>query len=359
MDKRKPALKEGNPSLDSILAKYRPINADDEAIARLRRLYSKLAPEIYSVYDATWDSLMRHVSGKGRSGAREKAKPATISNLGFLCLLDLERTLFLQQIISRTLSMAKDPGRLNVIDLGAGTGILGLTALELGVGSVTLVENDKECLDFLYALLSDMKFRQASKSRTSRTFFRNAGGGTDQQTVMVYSGDAKGFRPASPKSAKYDLVLCEMHETHLVSEDEVAALRNIRKYARPDAVFIPSADDLLISVCDHEGKDLSDAVKIGSVDFGNIKKEGISFKGRLAIRKSGQAKYLKLWDRLYYPDNTVSEQDFQMFAQTKFMLLRGWEPMLKKGQSLILNVRFRFGDSSYNGYSLEMLQDSL
>jgi 16S rRNA G966 N2-methylase RsmD len=297
---------------------------------------------------------MRYVSAKGRSVARGKAKPATISNLGFLCLLDLERTLFLQQIIARTMSMAADKDKLNVIDLGAGTGILGLTALELGAGSVTLVENDKECLEFLAALLREMGFRQVSKSKITSAFSRGDGGKAGLQNIIIYSGDAKTFRIMSPKSAKYDLVLCEMHETHLVSEEEVAALKNIRRYVKADAVFIPCADDLMLSVCDAKGNDLSDAVKIGSVDFGKIGKDGINHKGRLSIRKSGQAKYLKLWDRLYYPDNTVSEQDFQMFAQTKFMLLRGWEPVLKKGQNLILRVRFGFGDSSYNGYSLEL-----
>jgi len=348
MDKqrqRKSSLKPGSATLRFILAKYKPINADKKDIARIRRRYSGLNPAIYAVYDRTWDSLMCHLSIQ----EKDKAGYTSISNLGFLCLLDLERTLFLQQVISRTLSMASDPGQLNVIDLGAGTGILGLTALELGAGSVTLVENDEECLAFLDELLIDLGFKPALKSKVYSKFTKGP------QTIIIYSGDAKTFKPVGAKPGKYDLVLCELHETHLVSEDEVAALRNIRRYARPDAMFIPCADELMLSVADANGNDLCEPVKIGSVDFGNIKKEGISFKARLVIRKSGQAKYLKLWDRLYYPDNTVCEQDFQMFTQFKYMLLKGWEPMLKKGQALVLKVEFRFEDRSYNGYSLELL----
>lgn len=365
-------LKHGKTSLDSILAKYRPINADDEAIKRIRRMYSKLSPEIYEVYDQAWECLMRHIP-QDNSG-----KSATISNLGFLCLLDLERTLFLQQVISRTISMSLEPSQLNAIDLGAGTGILGLTALELGIGSVTLVENDKECLEFIEKLLCEMGYSQITKEEIAnkdyikkklakkgyvKIFSKTKSVGQDikpsTQTAIIYLGDAKSFSMAELKSSffrphKYDLILCEMHETHLVSEDEVPALQNIRKHARPDAVFIPSSDSLMISICDEEGHNLSAPLEIGSVDFGNIQADRINFKGKLLITKSGQAKYLKLWDRLYYPDNTICEQDFQMFSQTKYMLLKGWEPKLKKGQSLILTAKFRFADPFYNGYSLEL-----
>jgi len=312
--------------LERILSRFSPFDKSPEYKAALISGYARADDRILSLYEAVLDALLDFLD--------QPELGLSVENHGILCFLDIERTLFLQTALGRSIVL---PSR-TCIHLGAGTGILGLTALAFGIDKVILVENDKQCVSFISFFLEKTGYKKRGKTYKK-----------DGKTVILMAEDARTIDVPD-----VDLVICELLETHLISEDQVSALKNISKHAK-DAVFFPSKDELYLSLASKDEKDVTTSLKIGEVDFSRIADEGISFSGELIASRSAKAHYLKLWDVLTFPDGTVCDREFFMMLQRKLIHLKGWEPQLRKGDRYRAYARFRFGQDDYSGYGIESI----
>ena len=113
----------------------------------------------------------------------------------YMCLKDVRRTSAFRAAISRGVN----PGD-TVLDVGAGTGILSLFALEAGASRVYSAEIDPLLCDSL---------------RTTAS----ANGVADRLTIL--EGDARDIAISKP----VDIVVAEMMDTGLMASSEVQMIR--------------------------------------------------------------------------------------------------------------------------------------
>ncbi|MBI2653188.1 hypothetical protein HYX02_00100 [Candidatus Woesearchaeota archaeon] len=128
-----------------------------------------------------------------------------------LCLQDEQRTKALMDIISETTL----PDTLGA-DIGAGSGILGFAFLNAGGRYLFSVEKSPRWADFIRKLAYQLGFHEQMK---------------------VYTADATTVRlePHPP----IDYVIAELVSTGLSREPLVQAVKNIRQYASPNAIYLP------------------------------------------------------------------------------------------------------------------------
>ena len=129
----------------------------------------------------------------------------------YWCLADRPRTSAFRDSIRSVVR----PGDV-VVDLGSGTGVLGLTAAQCGAGKVYLVE-----LDPIQA-----RFLRESVRR-----------GSYGDRVEVVEDDA--LRVAFDQPA--DVVICEMIGTALITEFQGSATNHILQYCHDQTRFVPGA----------------------------------------------------------------------------------------------------------------------
>ncbi|MFH0875590.1 MAG: 50S ribosomal protein L11 methyltransferase [archaeon] len=328
--------------LSKLLARFTPFDSSNSYKKKLLKRFSKIDDKIITLYSDTLNSLMDFLE-KGPALSSE------LQNLGLLCFLDIKRTLFLQETLALSFKkIGKEFSNYNIVDIGTGSGILGYTAILYGAKKVVMIENDSQCFDFIVYFALKNGFEKTKETKKSIELKNNNG-----QLLIVDKSDAKTYNPGK---AKFDFVITELLETHLISEDQVAALRNIKKCTHEKTVFFPQKDELFLCLADKNQNDLTTHLKIGEVSFSEISAKGIDFVGEITTTKNAIAYYLKLWDRITFPYGIVCNEEFFMMLQRKLIHLKHWEPKIKKGDRFRIDAKFEFGQNDYSGYRIETKQ---
>jgi predicted RNA methylase len=130
------------------------------------------------------------------------------SDMMYQCLIDENRV----QAFKEAIFASVKPNDI-VVDLGAGSGVMGLFALAAGAKRVYLVERDPIILDCL---------RKTVQGNVDR--------------LVIIDEDATNV--VLPE--RVDIVICEMIATGLLDELQIPAIANIKKYCKPTTNFIPS-----------------------------------------------------------------------------------------------------------------------
>lgn len=133
------------------------------------------------------------------------------SDIVFNCLIDKKRVLALRKAIKKVVKHGDV-----VVDLGSGTGILSLFAVDYGAKRVYAVENDGNLYKFLEKNFKINSYRDK---------------------IILIKGDARKIKLPE----KVDVVICEMIATGLIDELQIPALNNILKFVKNSVRIIPQA----------------------------------------------------------------------------------------------------------------------
>lgn len=217
--------------------------------------------------------------------AESPAPGGTGDGMAFSCLRDGKRTKTLMQIIERTL-----PKSSSVVDLGAGTGILGFYAAECGAADVTLVEVKPELANFARSMALKLGYTPENGH------YRKNG-----TTLHIQQGDACHFTP----ERNPDAVICEMVETGLIEEFIVPAMYNMRRHTSPNALFYPGSASLQLQLA---GKNASGArvplslpVEYFRCDFKHSDERGVDVEIEIPIEETGSLTHGNLLTTLDFP----------------------------------------------------------
>ncbi|MBT7391985.1 hypothetical protein HN827_04090 [archaeon] len=285
--------------------------------------------------------------------------PNLISNvsLSVACLTDIDRTLTLQKSIKNTLDTysKEELKNLRLVDLGTGTGILGYTALQQGVGYVSLVDHIKENIFLVEKITNELGFKKIkNKGRNTKLYSRGFEGYT--QHLEIHKEDAKKYKPSKEfynldKRVFIDLVICELWDTHMRFEDQIPVLKNVKKYTHDNTIYAPEKNELVVTVYDKNNKPLSEDISIGFVDYKNPIENDFSFSGFFKPNLDGLATKFKLSDILYFSDGTIMN-GMGYTTPSRFIDIPFGEKELKRNSSFQLLTKFQFNDSRFNGYYL-------
>lgn len=136
------------------------------------------------------------------------------SELTFVCLADKKRTLAFKKAIESTVKKGDV-----VLEIGTGTGILSLFAIEAGAKKVYAVEADENLCGLL---------KKAFKSKN----------------IELIIGDGRTVELLS----KVDVIICEMISTGLIDELQLPVINNVLRFLKPRGSVIPSKMENIIEL---------------------------------------------------------------------------------------------------------------
>lgn len=246
-----------------------------------------------------------------------------LENVAGLCLCDRNRTITLMDIVSDNTSPD-----MTAVDLGAGTGILGFAFLNAGGSNLYSVEIDKRLAVFMQRMSEKLGF---------------------QSRMDIFCEDALGFKPPGA----LDMVICEMIGTGLAVEDEVAAMRNIRKYCHKGTLFLPETASSAFQISG-ESYPMSEKVTYDIVDFRTIEGKRVMKLSDVRVNRDGFARYARLSTKLGFPNGSETG-NFGYLCPEKNVQLRlfprgtriGFFPdeavFLREGHDLTVQVYYEYG----------------
>ena len=248
----------------------------------------------------------------------------------FNCLIDQKRTEAFKKAIKNTVK----EGDI-VVDMGTGSGVLAMFAVDAGAKKVYAVEIDDNNIKTL-----------------NETFVKNG----YKNKIFVIKGDVTKIRMPE----KVNVIIGEMIATGLIEELQIPAMNNMLKFANKNArVLLKRFEnyvDLVSNKEDYYGKKfkimryeypdekilkslaLSNRVLYADVDFTKInKKNKINKKIKLIINKSGTINGLRISNRTVFFDN--SHFDFS-FAYSYPIILPISSTAVEIGDEFIINISY-------------------
>ncbi len=261
----------------------------------------------------------------------------------FNCLIDEERTLAFQKSIAQTVS----PGDV-VVDMGSGTGVLAMFAAQAGAKKVYAVEFDPNNIKFLRNVFALNGYNQ----------------------IEILEGDIRDIKLPE----QVDVIIGEMIATALVEEQQIQAINNMLKYAKPNTKvhlkkYSSSLDlvnnnnsyyHLRFPVVRYEYADdkklkstpLTESIQYSVVDFSTpIKEEDrlINFQGELIANQDGQINGLRLSSVTEFFDGST----FNFSFAYSYPIILPVEPIeVKSGDSVSVKLKYTlcggFSQLEYN-----------
>ena len=241
----------------------------------------------------------------------------------------------------------------SVIDLGAGSGILGMLAAREGFKKVLAVEIDPYIGQI------------AEKNILTNKL---------DEVVSVRVGDARiiDFK----NEDKFNVVVSEMLTTGLVDEFQLQAMNNLhlKKVVDDKTVFIPQSQQSFINVSffdftidgfnmplprhlwihnenRHLLKKFSDLVLVNDIKFSKINSDTCSFKFDVEIKESGVINSVYLSSKTILADNIVLDDTISVNAPVVIPL--GSLINVKKGDIIKVSIGYKFG-GGYNNFSVKI-----
>src|SRR3989344_3111474 len=237
--------------------------------------------------------------------------------VAYRCLKDSKRTLTLMGIISKH----TQKGQIGV-DLGAVTGILGLTFLNAGGKFVHLVDSSGDSVDFI----EDLARRLGFSSR-----------------IGVYEGDATMFRPKS----EIDFVIAELIDTGLAEEPFVQAVIDIRNLTHRDTVYVPQKAVSTIAIY-HNNQRLSEEKIYDSFDATSDQRTCVNRRVQVRIIQNGIPTRATLRTELYYR-NGQSTSEFNSLCVPRFVHLYP-KGEVEKDDKITISIRYGYGERNISVY---------
>jgi predicted RNA methylase len=252
------------------------------------------------------------------------------SDITFWCLVDKKRTMALKKAIS---SIVK-PNDV-VLELGTGTGILAMFAVDAGAKKVYAVEVDKNLWHILENSFKDNGY---------------------SDKIKLIKGDARHIKIPE----KVNVIVAEMIATGLIDEIQIPAMNNALKFLKSKGKVIPSRisnfidlvynknlfyghklNTLRYEYCWHpELKSSSHTKKImyKQVDFYKKNKDNVNAKLVLTINKSGKINGVRISNQ-----TTLSKKEIFGSSEAYCMplILPIKEHRVKKGDKFSLNLTYR------------------
>jgi type I protein arginine methyltransferase len=221
------------------------------------------------------------------------------TDMVFQCLIDKKRTLAFKNAISNSV----ESGDI-VVDLGSGSGILAMFAIDAGASKVYAVEEDDDVAKVLS--MNIQKNGYADK-------------------IILLKADAKSV--VLPE--KVDAVTCEMVATGLIDELQIPVMNNILKFCKSDKKIFPMIIENYVDLVDVDqnfyGHDVeaiqyeyewdhSDRVKRMSnkvmykiVDFRQVNENSVNGEFPIVTMENGQVNGLRFSNKTHFPDGSSIE----------------------------------------------------
>lgn len=252
------------------------------------------------------------------------------SDMVFQCLIDKQRVSSLKKAILETVK----PGDV-VVDLGTGTGIMAIFAVNAGAKKVYAVEADPGICE---------------------TFENNIKSHGDKEIIILIEGDATQIRLPE----KIDVVICEMVATGLIDELQIPAMNNILISCKPDArIIISKMQNFveLVNVNDvfygHElqviqyeyswnpsirSDALSEKYMYSEIDFSKINESLVDVEAPLTIKKSGTLNGIRITNKTLLSNGTSLGGTPAYCMPLIFPV----DPLeVQKGETLILRLQYK------------------
>jgi predicted RNA methylase len=247
----------------------------------------------------------------------------------FQCLIDGTRTNAFRAAIKNTVKKGDV-----VVDLGSGSGILSMFAVEAGASKVYAVEADENVAKVLALNIE-----------------RN---GYKDKIILVKADATTVVLPE-----KVDVAISEMVATGLIDELQIPVMNNIQTFLKKDAKIIPMIIqnymqlvdinsmfyDHLIDTIQYEyewdGRDRATPMTINymykEVNFNQKNDNVVSLKARLEILQNGQINGLRFSNMTFFPDKSKIEGTAAYCMPLIFPLE---EQKVNKGDIFIIELNY-------------------
>jgi predicted RNA methylase len=265
----------------------------------------------------------------------------------FNCLIDQKRTIAFKKAIENIVREGDV-----VVDVGTGTGILAMFAVDAGAKKVYAIEYDEHNIKIL-----------------NKNFELNG----YKDKIILICGDAR--KVVIPEKA--DVVVCEMIATGLIEELQIPVMNNILKYAKKDAsVLLKHYDsyvDLVynknvfygkkLNIFRYEYPDIKEAKskafcerkKIFGVDFSKINKiNKIEKKFKLKITKNGKINGIRISSETIFSNGTF----FSYSPAYSFPIIFPIEEiMVKTGNEYLVDISYLVCSETKNlNYAIQKIK---
>ncbi len=258
------------------------------------------------------------------------------------CIRNSERSLTLMDIVEDVIKNF-DSANLDVIDLGAGSGVLGLTASIHGAKRVILVDDSRYANYFMKEIVKDLGFQQ----RNPKLFGRNG------QEIEIHTADAIKPETYLSERNKFDLVIAELVGTGFLEEPLVEAVKNIQPYTHFETLYIPESGKHFITLCDGTGP-ITESFMYQEDKISNISQTGVNKVIEIPINKTGIPPYSVNFDTvLGYPNGAQTEKfgdslcpTFLASLETSQFLKVNYPYVTKEGQTARVSIRYHYGSGS-------------
>ncbi|MBT5237347.1 methyltransferase domain-containing protein [Candidatus Peregrinibacteria bacterium] len=168
------------------------------------------------------------------------------TDMVFQCLIDKKRTVFFSDIIKKVVKKGDV-----VVDLGTGSGVMSLYAIQAGAKKVYSVEAD---MDLCSTLEKTIKLNNL-----------------EGKMELIKADATKVELPE-----KVDVVICEMIATCLLDELQVPVMNNILRYCHSDTKIIPSVMDNYIDLVQTDEEFYGVRIKAVQYEYGYSDESGRS-----------------------------------------------------------------------------------
>jgi predicted RNA methylase len=251
------------------------------------------------------------------------------ADLVYYCLVDKKRALAFKKAIHKCVSKGDI-----VVDLGTGTGILALFALEAGAKKVYIVEADKHLHHALEKNFNHKQFKDR---------------------VQLIKGDAS--RVKIPE--KVDAVICEMISTGLIDELQIPVMNHIHQFCKPGAKFFPEKMDNLVDLVfspntfyghkldilrleyeEHPelwSTQFSKKLSYALVDFTKNNPLNICKRLEVKVERTGIINGIRISNKTFFPDG--STLDFSP-AYCMPLILPLQETKVRKGDTFCIHLSY-------------------
>lgn len=248
----------------------------------------------------------------------------------FYCLFDHKRTKAFKAAIENTIKKGDV-----VVDMGTGSGVLAMFAVEAGAERVYAIELDKNNIQTLRRTIEINGYREK---------------------IIILEGDVTKMELPE----KVNVVIGEMIATGLVEELQVPAMNNILKYAKKDVRVVlkeyESSIDLVHnrdSLYGHKFKmvryeipgiagsksiSFSEMIPYSRVDFSVFtRKKNIDKKVRFMIHKNGIINGIRISGKTFFEDGS----SFDYSVAYSFPIILPIDDIhVKKGDEFIVSISY-------------------
>ncbi len=248
----------------------------------------------------------------------------------FYCLFDQKRTKAFRSAIKNTVKKGDI-----VVDMGTGSGVLAMFAVEAGAERVYAVELDRNNI------------------KTLDEIFKING---YQDKIVILEGDVTKIKLPE----KVDVVIGEMIATGLIEELQVPAMNNILKYAKKDAKVVLKEYESCVDLVSHRdylyghkfkmvryeipgiagSKSIafSDKIAYSKINFSVFNKDKkISEKIRLVVHKDGIINGIRITGKTFFCDGS----DFDYSVAYSFPIILPIDDIkVKNGDEFVVSISY-------------------